>query len=265
MGAEPHSLRLQVQPSPHGGVFRWPPMHLGARSRWPCSSSGSLQCSVPCGALPSRTARDQVPTPGSRLLAYAVGTLTSRSGSQPLRTWELFHPPMAVAFGVLSARSLFPEKPQVWGAPTQGLGLPPRIPAKPGWPVARACCTPVASGNVLSLGSTSRPLPPRVGPGSTVTGLCVPAYLLFGRDCVSWCSCHPTREGQPPPGLEEEPLLTCYQAWSRGRDPCAALALSSDLGQTRGRAGWAMAGPVAARDSGVTSSPVGASCSVSRP
>lgn len=140
---------------------------------------------------------------------------------------------------MLSARSHFSEKPQVWGAPTQGHGLPPRIPAKPGWPVAQACSTTVASGNVLSPGSTSRPLPPRVGLGSTVTGPCVPAYLLFGRDCVFWCSCHPTLEGQQ----------AVTATWLGGRAPTDMLSAGGGTPvppgpylQTLGRLGGEWAG-----------------------
>lgn len=191
----PRSLRLQVQPSPHGGVLDVARAH-GSTFWSPCPS-GSPGCPARCGARPCRTARDQAPPrpPGSRLLACAVGTSTSRSGGQPLRTWGLFRPPMAVALGGALCEIPRPRRDPSVGRSDPG-PRPPTPHSCQARLAAQACSTTVASGNVLSPGSTSRPLPPREVPGSTVTGPRVPAYLLFGRDCVSWCPCHPTGEGR---------------------------------------------------------------------
>lgn len=191
----PRSLRLQVQPSPHGGVLDVARAH-GSTFWSPCPS-GSPGCPARCGARPCRTARDQAlpRPPGSRLLACAVGTSTSRSGGQPLRTWGLFRPPMAVALGGALCEIPRPRRDPSVGRSDPG-PRPPTPHSCQARLAAQACSTTVASGNVLSPGSTSRPLPPREVPGSTVTGPRVPAYLSFGRDCVSWCPCHPTGEGR---------------------------------------------------------------------
>lgn len=90
-----------------------PSVHLRARSWWPCSSGvwGALRRVGLSRAEQQGTRRHP---PGSRLLACAVGTSTSRSGSQPLRTWGLFRPPMAVAFwGALCQIPLLRKAPSV--------------------------------------------------------------------------------------------------------------------------------------------------------